>query len=72
MSMIAVAAIAMGALFTSCKKERTCDCTYSFGGQTMTQNYKLGKVSGKTAKDACDTHQSQVSAMGTDAKCGVN
>jgi hypothetical protein len=39
--------------FVSCKKDRTCSCSYSMGGVEIKEDIKLYKVSDKTAKKDC-------------------
>ncbi len=54
-----IAPIAMVALIgalslTSCKKNYTCDCTYSVSGVSQTYSWQTGKVKKSDAKAACE------------------
>ena len=66
MSMIAVAAIAMGALFTSCKKDHSCECTYKDGNETKvvgTGSFKASKSSAKKSCEAMNTTYAQFAGV---------
>ena len=43
--------------FGSCKKDRTCSCTYTSGGSSYTEAHDLYKTTSKTAQGACDALQ---------------
>ena len=51
--LLLVAAVAAFTM-TSCKKDYTCTCTYTSGGQTQTATYPMNDVKKKDAKDACN------------------
>lgn len=53
-----VAAVALLAAIAlpSCKKDYTCSCSYSFMGQTVSQDYTLSNTTKSKAKDACNQH----------------
>ena len=54
-----IVAIALGAMFTSCKKEYTCSCSYTVGGTTQTVDVKSGtKLSKSDAKTWCTAYTS--------------
>ena len=50
-----LAAVALACSFASCKKDRSCTCTYSNSGSsdTYTEITTYNKVSKKTAKADC-------------------
>lgn len=50
--LIASVGLAAVALM-SCKKDRTCECTVSSGGFSITASYDLLKVTKEQAKDIC-------------------
>jgi hypothetical protein len=47
----------LGVMFTSCKKDYTCSCSYNLAGTPLSQDYALGKQKKGDAKSACDTYQ---------------
>lgn len=49
--IILIAALAVAGIFSSCKKDYSCECTMD--GQKYT--YELKDVKKKDAKDACNT-----------------
>lgn len=51
-----IAAIALFAVaFTSCKKEYTCTCSWTYNGTTTSQDVKSGtKLTKKDAKSWCE------------------
>lgn len=63
-----VAFIASIAL-SSCKKDYTCDCTYTAGGQTVSAKSEFVGVKKKDAEEACDAYQATLSILGTGATC---
>jgi hypothetical protein len=52
------AVVALTASFTSCKKDYTCDCTYTYEvlgvEETVDYTYEYNKVKKKDATEACD------------------
>lgn len=55
---ILVAAVATFALgMTSCKKDYTCDCSYTSGGQTYTSSSTIKNAKKSDAKTACTALQ---------------
>lgn len=65
--MIAVATLAMGALFTSCKKDHSCECTYKdASGATQvagTGSFKASKSSAKKSCEALNTTYAQFTGV---------
>jgi len=51
--IILVGAVAMLGL-ASCKKERTCECSFDFLGEKSTESYTIPKASKSDATEACD------------------
>ncbi len=66
-ALILVAAVAMGATFTSCKKEYACKCTVN-GTEQTTGEFKEKK---STAEDACNELETQAKAGDPDATCSL-
>lgn len=52
------------AIFTSCKKDYTCTCTYSYYGYTLQESYEYTNMKEDAATDACNT---QLAVSGYDA-----
>lgn len=65
-SMIAAAAFLVGTLFTSCKKDYTCACTFNTttGVTDDMLNFQTGKMSKKDAKAACEMAQTTWALFG--------
>lgn len=67
--LMPVAAIAVFALmFTSCKKDYTCTCTYSgpsVGVTVSDQKFTISKTTKKDAESKCSGYTSTVSFAGT-------
>lgn len=62
--LIPVAALAVFAMmFTSCKKDYTCTCTWTFAGTSQTVTGSLGKTTKSKAQDACNTSQTNYNNM---------
>ncbi len=61
---------AFGAMmFTSCKKEYTCECTSTVDGVQMAKtDVSLGKQTKKDAKAACDDKSVESTAFGITSK----
>lgn len=56
--IILVAAVATFALgMTSCKKDYTCDCSYTSGGSTATSSSTIKNAKKSDAKAACTALQ---------------
>lgn len=54
-----VAVVALAASFTACKKDYTCDCTYTWSdGSTTDYSYELLKSKKKDAEAWCDSYNS--------------
>lgn len=51
-TLLAVAFVAVS--FASCKKEYTCECSYTVNGVTYTSSATSGKIKKKDAKAWCD------------------
>jgi hypothetical protein len=67
-TLVAVAALVMGSMFTSCKKDYTCDCKDSAGvAQTAIPYTKVKKAD---AKKACDALNTTWTALG--GSCTLN
>lgn len=49
-----VAIALLGMMFTSCKKNYTCNCTYDIGAGSQTYSWQTGKVTKSDAKAACE------------------
>lgn len=65
-----IAAIALFAIATtSCKKDYTCECTTTSGGQSTTTTFELGKQSKSDAEAACSGKA--VSAGGVTMTCDL-
>ena len=68
--LLSAAAFALVAsTMTSCKKDYSCDCTYTVGGVTETDKYPIKDAKKKDAEAACDTWSLLHS---TDGKCELN
>lgn len=65
-SMVAVATLLVGTLFTSCKKDYSCECSYNDGsGNTATATIKGTKADAKKACEALNANYS----MFTNVSC---
>ncbi len=53
--IILVGAVAMLGL-ASCKKDRTCECTYDLAGETETIEYTIPSSTKSDAKSLCDVY----------------
>jgi hypothetical protein len=51
--------------FTSCKKDYTCTCKYTYAGETETEKFEYKDVKKKDAKSACDLLNTLASGEGT-------
>jgi len=51
-----VSVIFAAALFTSCKKDRICECTSTLGGSNFTSTYTIKDSTKADAKEECDGH----------------
>lgn len=60
-----IAALA-GLSFASCKKEYTCECTYSGGGVSGTASETYSKMKKKDAEKKCDENDETGSATTVD------
>lgn len=65
--ILAAAVLGVATLFTSCKKDYTCECTMEAGGTSITQSYELKNASKKDAKDACTNYETGMT--GVTLKC---
>lgn len=63
-----VVAVALLALFASCKKDYTCECTVDTGGVVTTASGKTGKMSKKDAKAKCNEGDKEYDLLGTKVK----
>jgi len=68
-----VAAVALAISFASCKKERSCTCTYSNSGSsnTYTEIKTYDKVSKKTAAADCTSGTTYDQAHPSDSQTRV-
>ena len=67
--LVVIAAVAALGMMTSCKKEYTCECTYSGGGVSGTVSQTFSKMKKKEAKDKCDSYDD--TSNGTTAECSI-
>ena len=54
---------------TSCKKDWTCECSYTYDGETETESYA---INGKTKKDAEAQCEGKASVGGFTVSTGSN
>ena len=75
---LVLASVALVAFtFTSCKKDYTCDCDYSYtwtDGTTTdyTVSYELLKQKKGDAEDACTASEDALTSGGYEAACVLN
>lgn len=67
--IITAAILGVATLFTSCKKDYTCECTMDAGGASTSLTYEMKDVSKKDAKDACKNHETGMA--GVTLKCDL-
>lgn len=68
-AVVALAFLAVTVL-PSCKKDYTCECTYTVNGESVTTSHELGKQSKKDAKDACNKMESSTASIpGASVEC---
>lgn len=71
-SMVAAAALLVGTLFTSCKKDYSCECTYKdANGNTATAGtgtFKATKADAKKSCDALNTTYAQFAGVSCELK----
>ena len=65
--LIAGAAFILALGFTSCKKDYTCECTFSAGTPSISLPYT--KVKKKDAKDACSAAETTYKIVDAAASC---
>ena len=63
------AAIIIGTLFTSCKKEYVCECEFSLQGISQEMKFQLPKAAKRDAGAMCATYNTQYASSG--AKCAL-
>ena len=57
---------------TSCVKERTCTCNYSYGGSnTYTEDYYLGRMTKEQALTRCSRYETALKNSGYEANCSI-
>ncbi len=54
---------------SSCKKDYTCDCSYTAAGITVSAKTELLDAKKKDAEEACDLYETQLNFLGTGATC---
>ena len=64
-----VSAVIVLAAFASCKKDHTCDCTITGGGQTQTQTIPMPNTTSKDAKSLCKQAEVTYTGPGSSASC---
>jgi hypothetical protein len=67
-SMVAAATLLVGTLFTSCKKDYSCECSYYDGNGNKTSAAATIKGTKADAKKACDALNANY-AMFSDVSC---
>lgn len=67
-SIFVLAGVAMLAL-ASCKKDYTCDCSITTGGETNTIKADIKGAKKKDAQEFCDAAQATYSQGGSTATC---
>lgn len=69
--LVASSLFLVGAVFTSCKKDYTCACTFdtSTGVTDDMQNFPLGKLKKSDAKTTCKAAETTWAMFG--AKCDL-
>lgn len=63
------AAITIGTLFTSCKKEYVCKCEFSLQGMGQEVKFQLPKAGKRDAGAMCATYNTQY--VSSNAKCAL-
>jgi branched-subunit amino acid transport protein AzlD len=67
-----VVAIALvGILFTSCKKDYTCKCTYSISGVSTTAGSFTIHDTKSNAQSKCTSSNSNYAALGAGIQCNI-
>lgn len=56
---------------TSCKKDWTCSCTWTYDGSTETGSKVFPGTKKSDAKKTCDTYQTYLRTEYSDASCSI-
>ncbi len=73
MKKLFVIILASGLIFalSSCKKDYTCECTYTVGGNATTIPYEFTDKKKSDATDACQDQETLYKLDDSDASCEI-
>ncbi len=69
LAFISVVLLLAAMTLCSCKKNYTCECTYTAGGHIVSANAEYKDETKKDAEDACNEFKTQISFLGADVNC---
>jgi hypothetical protein len=71
---ILLASVAIVAFtFTSCKRDYSCDCDYSYnGGDAYSYSFDIFKATQDDAEEACALSEDQLNSAGYESNCELN
>lgn len=75
MKKVSIFAVALVGVFamSSCKKDYTCNCTYTnFDGEVVTVPTEIPDSKKKDAEDACDAASATYALLGSGASCELD